>query len=125
MGSPTIRISTRPISCKRLAAGQTPEFLAGEAAEEAEREVSKLAGLGVATDFLGSVVMKFAATHRDDVRVPEAQYWLVRAGHCGCVDVNTWKTARAAFRLLHLRYQGTSWAKRTPTWFKNDFDIRT
>jgi len=83
-----------------------------------------LGTLSAATDFLGSIVFRFAASNRRDARIPEALYWLVRAGHYGCVDVNSWKTTRDAFRMLQLRYRGTSWAKRTPTWFKNDYDIR-
>jgi hypothetical protein len=69
-------------------------------------------------------VLPFAQSHPDDPRVPEALSGVVRAGHYGCADVNTWKTTRAAFRVLHLRYPKTSWAIRTPTWFRNDFDIR-
>jgi hypothetical protein len=90
--------------------------------------MDKLGKLGAATDFLSTIVLQFADSHRDsqrkDPRIPEALYWLVRAGHFGCTDTNTWKATRAAFRLLHLRYAETSWAKRTPTWFKSYFDIR-
>ena len=106
------------------AADVTPEFLAGSASAEAEREMDRLGTLSAAADFLGGIVLPFAKSHPEDTRVPEALYWLVRAGHYGCADVNTWKTTRAAFRALQLRYPETSWAKRTPTWFKNDFDIR-
>jgi hypothetical protein len=108
---------------QKSAATVTPEFLAGSESVESKREMDKLGTLGAATDFLGGIVLQFAQSHPDDARVPEALYWLVRAGHYGCADVNTWKTTRAAFRVLHLRYPKTSWAIRTPTWFKNDFDI--
>jgi hypothetical protein len=117
-GTPT------PNLLQKSAAAVTPEFLAGNTSLESKREMDTLETLGAATDFLGGIVLPFAQTHPDDSRVPEALYWVVRAGHYGCADVNTWKTTRAAFRVLHLRYPKTSWAIRTPTWFKNDFDIR-
>jgi hypothetical protein len=101
-----------------------PEFLGANTAEEARRESEKLGALGAATDFLGGIVLDYAKANARDPRVPEALHDVVRSGHYGCADVNTWKTTRAAFRLLHLRYPRSEWAKRTPTWFKNDFDIR-
>jgi hypothetical protein len=113
-----------PNLLQRSAAAETPEFLAGSTFVEAKLEMDKLGMLSAATDFLGSIVLTFAESHPDDTRVPEALYWLVRAGHYGCADVNTWKTTRAAFRLLQLRYPKTNWAKHTPTWYKNDIDIR-
>ena len=102
----------------------TPEFLAGSTSVESKREMDKLGTLGAATDFLGGIVLPFAQSHPDDPRVAEALFGVVRSGHYGCADVNTWKITRAAFRVLHLRYPKTNWAIRTPTWFKNDFDIR-
>ena len=56
-----------------------------------------------AANFLGGIVFEYARAHGDDASVPEALYWLVRAGHYGCADPETWKTTRAAFRLLHRR----------------------
>ena len=100
-----------------------PGFVDASVSAESKRELDRLDTLGAATDFLGSIVLPFARAHPDDSRVPEALYWLVRAGHYGCAASNTWKTTRDAFRELHRHYPNTSWAKRTPTWFKNDFDI--
>ncbi len=102
----------------------TPDFLAADSSGEASAEFKKLGALSAATDFLGGIVVQYADSHRDDSRVPEALHNVVRSGHFGCTDVNTWKTTRTAFRMLHLRYPRSEWAKRTPTWFKNDFDIR-
>jgi hypothetical protein len=101
-----------------------PEPFAGDNGAEAAQELEKLGRLSAATDFLGAVVLSFAKTHPADRRIPEALYWLVRAGHYGCADANTWKTTRESFRVLQLQYGKTDWAKRTPTWFKNTFDIR-
>jgi hypothetical protein len=92
-----------------------PPFLSGDSAAEARRELARLGALSAATDFLGSVVFQYAASHRGDSRIPEALHYLVRSGHYGCADVNTWKTTRAAFRMLHLRYPRSNWTGRTPT----------
>jgi hypothetical protein len=113
-----------PNVLQRSAGHVTPEFLTGSAATDAKQEFAKLGTLGAATDFLGAIVFHYAESHRDDSRIPEALHDLVRSGHYGCADVNTWKTTRAAFRMLHLRYPRSEWAKRTPTWFNNDLDIR-
>jgi len=101
-----------------------PEFITAELAAEAKRQFAKLGTMSAATDFLGGIVFQYAKTHYDDARIPEALHNLVRSGHYGCTDVNTWKTTQAAFRMLHLRYPGSEWTKRTPIWVKNDFDIR-
>jgi hypothetical protein len=116
--------SLSPNVLQRSSYDVTPEFLEGEAANAAKAEFIKLGALSAATDFLGGIVLSYADSHHDDARVPEALHCLVRSGHYGCADVNTWKTTRAAFRMLHLRYPRSEWAKRTPVWFKNDFDIR-
>jgi hypothetical protein len=105
-------------------AGISRGFLDADAAAEANREFARLGKLGSGTDFLGNIVLSYAEAHRDDSRIPEALHNLVRSERYGCVDVNTWKIARSAFRLLHLRYPHSAWTKRTPTWFKNDLDIR-
>lgn len=113
-----------PAPLHEAAAGIAPEFLGGSAAADAKREMDRLERLGAATDFLAGIVFPYAKTHPGDARIPEALYWLVRAGHYGCADVNTWKSTRAAFELLQLSYPKTTWARRTPTWFKNDYVIR-
>jgi hypothetical protein len=103
----------------------TPDFLSGKTSVESKREMATLGSVSAATDFLGGIVIPYVRSHPEDARIPEALYWLVRVGHYGCADVNSWKSTRAAFRILHLRYPASTWAKRTPTWFKNDYDIRS
>ena len=100
-----------------------PAFLTTEALAQAKREQIQLGKLGAATDFLSSIVFAYAASHPDDARIPEALHNLVRSGHYGCADTNTWKATRAAFRTLHLQYPASDWTKRTPTWFKNEPDV--
>ncbi|MGZ6048651.1 MAG: hypothetical protein ACXWKN_09655 [Phenylobacterium sp.] len=50
-----------------------------------------------------------------DPRIPEALHWLVHVGHFGGSHNHS---GRRAFRLLHARYEGSYWAKKTP--FYND-----
>jgi hypothetical protein len=95
-----------------------PAFLTADDTAEATREFQKLAALGPATDFLGGIVLDYAGTHPNDPRVPEALHYVVRSARFGCSDTDTWKTTRAAFRLLHTRYPKSQWAKRTPIWFR-------
>jgi hypothetical protein len=108
-----------PNLLQKSAADVSQEFLPGDASAEADREMQTLKKLGGGEDFLGHIVLRYAHLRPDDARIPEALHWVVRAGRSGCSDVNTWKATRAAFRLLHLRYGKTGWAKRTPTWFKD------
>ena len=54
--------------------------------------------------FYGSVVLSYANSHRDDPRVPEALHLVLRAVRYGCNDSQSVKTARDAFRFLHLNY---------------------
>jgi hypothetical protein len=113
-----------PNLVQRRAARDVPAFLERDVSAEAAREMDRLGRLGAATDFLGGIVLAYAKADPGDARIPEALYWLVRAGHYGCADTGTWKTTRDAFRVLQMEYPRTSWARRTPTWFRNDFDIR-
>jgi hypothetical protein len=116
--------SITPNLLQESTAPTTPEFLTGTTAAEAKSEMERLGKLSAATDFLGSIVQQFAKAHPDDPRVPEALSGIVRAGRYGCADVDTWKTTRSAFQVLQLKYPKSEWAKRTPTWFKSQQDIR-
>jgi hypothetical protein len=100
-----------------------PDFLTGATATEARHEFAELSSLHAAADFLGSIVFPYAVAHPDDPRIPEALHNLVRAEHYGCNDVNTWKVARKAFQMLHLRYPKSEWTKRTPSWVMNASDF--
>ena len=55
-------------------------------------------------------MLTYAAAHPGDARVPEALYWLVHVGHFGGSHEHSGKRA---FLLLHRRYPGSVWAKRT------------
>jgi len=42
---------------------------------------------------------------------------VVGATRYGCTDAQTGAVSRRAFTLLHSRYPGSEWAKKTPFWF--------
>ncbi len=60
-------------------------------------------------------MLDYARAHPADPRVPEALHWLVHVGHFGGSHNHS---GHRAFKLLHARYAGSYWAKKTP--FYND-----
>jgi hypothetical protein len=95
-----------------------PGFMKQTEKSAFEREWKELAGVGAGPDFLGRVVLQWARKHPGDERNPEALYLVVKATRFGCNDAETWRYSRDAFRLLHIRYADTPWAKMTPYWFR-------
>lgn len=57
-------------------------------------------------------LLDYARAHPRDPRAPEALYWLVRISRWCHVDD---RGGYRAFRLLHTRYPGSSWTRRSPT----------
>ena len=103
--------------------GQKPaepaaDFLSAADREQAAAERQKLAALPAAPDWLGAQALAYAHGHPEDPRVPESLYLVVRATRYGCQDVQTGGVSERAFDLLHRRYPNTSWAKKTPYWYK-------
>ncbi|NJL72874.1 MAG: hypothetical protein HC888_15650 [Candidatus Competibacteraceae bacterium] len=47
-------------------------------------------------------------------RIPEALHMAVKATRFGTGDDNTSKLSAAAFKLLHSKYKGNPWTKKTP-----------
>jgi hypothetical protein len=56
-------------------------------------------------------MLAYIRVHPGDPRAPEALHWLVHVGHFGGSHDHS---GRRAFRLLHGRYEGSYWAKKTP-----------
>jgi len=56
----------------------------------------------------------FARAHPRDPRSPEALYWLIRIARWGG---NHDHLGRRAFQLLHRRYPGSAWARRSPYYY--------
>jgi hypothetical protein len=63
------------------------------------------------TVFLWDELLDHARANPTDPRSPEALYWLIRIGRWGG---NYNHMSKRAFQLLHRRYPGSVWAKRSP-----------
>ncbi|HXJ91478.1 MAG TPA: hypothetical protein VMT20_01185 [Terriglobia bacterium] len=95
-----------------------PSFLSRAEVNKAQVEWKQTLALPVASIVLGQWAIDWVHKHPDDPRAAEALALTVRAGHFGCANKDRWKTSKAAFELLHLRYPESSWAKQTPYWYR-------
>lgn len=95
------------------------EFLTDAQAEAAKREHAQILALGTAPNYLAREVIEWANRTPNDPRVPEALHLAVTTTRYGCTDTESSKWSKAAFDLLHKRYPKTTWAKKTPYWFKD------
>jgi hypothetical protein len=102
---------------KRPEPSDLPAFLNASEKTMFSSEWNKLAGAETAPNFLGKIVLSWAAKHPRDERIPEALY-VVRAGRYGCSDAGSWRYSRDAFRLLHKQYEESAWAKMTKYWYR-------
>ena len=59
--------------------------------------------------FVWEFILRYAAAHPQDPRVPEALHWMVHVGHYGQSHDHSGKRA---FLLLKSRYPNSSWAKQ-------------
>ncbi|MDQ0464844.1 hypothetical protein QO010_002628 [Caulobacter ginsengisoli] len=59
-------------------------------------------------------VLGWARAHPDDPRSPEALYWLIRVSRKGASHDGS---GQRAFRLLHSRYPGSDWTRRSPYYY--------
>jgi hypothetical protein len=59
-------------------------------------------------------MLAYAQAHPRDPRSPEALYWLVRISHWGQSHD---RVGYRAFRLLHTRYPGAAWTRKTPYYY--------
>ena len=92
----------------------TPFLTAAERAA-GKAELTKLQALDRAPNYLGKIVMAYAKAHPSDPRVPEALAMVVKATHFGSDDESkTTATSTEAFKLLHKKYPGSPWTKKTP-----------
>jgi hypothetical protein len=88
-------------------------FLSDEARREAIDEMGRLAATKSGPDYLIAETMRYAATHPNDPRVPEALHFAVRTQRFGCVRKETQAASKEAWRLLANRYTRSKWAKDT------------
>jgi hypothetical protein len=111
--------------CEPTAAGSTsfrrdrdpqtppPLFLSPNDLAALNKETAKLAGSGVAPNYLTAEVLAFAKLHPEDERVPQALHLAVRSTRYGCTDAETTHWSEKAFRLLHERYPKSDWTEKT------------
>lgn len=102
---------------------QLPPFVAAAQAEARRERAFFLTGgdAGDGTDpappgtvWLWDEALAFVAAHPRDARAAEMLYWLIRIGRWGGSHDHL---GRRAFQLLHRRYAGSDWARRSPYYY--------
>jgi hypothetical protein len=96
-----------------------PVFLTRAQRTTAGKEYAALMALGPAPNYLCRQVVQWATANANDPRVPEALHLAVKSTRYGCTNKETGKWSKAAYDLLHARYPKSTWAKKTPYWFKD------
>ena len=96
-----------------------PAFLSETQKTAARSERARLSSLGAAPNYLCRQVIEWTQGHPTDPRAPEALYLAVRTTRYGCTNKETGKWSKAAYDFLHKRYPTSTWAKKTPYWFKD------
>jgi ketosteroid isomerase-like protein len=82
-----------------------------------DKELARLAALKTATGFLGEHVIQRVATTPKDPDLPWLLHVVVQSTRGGCLDDDAKSLSKRAFNLLHKRYGGTEWAKKTPYFY--------
>jgi hypothetical protein len=93
-------------------------FVSATEKAAAEREWNALSASGAAPNYLAREVIQAANRMPDDPRMAEALHLAVKSTRYGCTDKDTARWSKAAFDVLHRKYPNTTWAKKTPYWFK-------
>ncbi len=73
---------------------------------------------GSAPSFFCREALAFARRFPSDLAAPELLHLAVTAGRVGCRDDDTARLSNEAFRLLHSKWRGSGWAKKTPYWYE-------
>ena len=94
-------------------------FLSDAQKAAGERESHALSELGAGPNYIAREVIQFANRMPNDPRMPEALHLAVKSTRFGCTDKETGRWSKAAFDLLHRKYPNSTWAKKTPYWFKD------
>ena len=96
-----------------------PRFLSAAEVAQGQQESGQLHALGAAPNYIAREVIQWANSHPTDPRVPEALHLAVRTTRYGCTDKDSARWSKAAFDVLHRKYPNSTWAKKTPYWFKD------
>jgi hypothetical protein len=94
-------------------------FLSAAERQTARKERLALDGIGAAPNYICQQVIQWATKSPSDPRVPEALHLAVRTTRYGCTDKESGRWSKAAFDVLHRKYPNSTWAKKTPYWFKD------
>ncbi|HEV2708070.1 MAG TPA: hypothetical protein VGV59_19295 [Pyrinomonadaceae bacterium] len=103
----------------KAASPSSPAFLSEAQRTAAARERARLSGLETAPNYFTRLAVEWANKNPSDPRVPEALHLAVKSTRYGCADDQTGALSKAAFQTLHRKYPNSTWAKKTPYWFKN------
>jgi tetratricopeptide (TPR) repeat protein len=94
-------------------------FLSAGDKAAAERENKARHASGAAPNYISQQVIEWANRTPADPRAPEALHLAVKTTRFGCTNQESSRWSKAAFDLLHRKYPNTTWAKKTPYWFKD------
>lgn len=103
---------------KSIANASIPAFISSAQKTAATNDNQKLSALGTAPNYLARKAVEWANASADDPRIPEALHLAVRSTRYGCSDEQTGALSKAAHGLLHKRFPRSTWAQKTPYWFK-------
>ena len=94
-------------------------FLSATEKAAADREFNALSAPGAAPNYIAREVIQASNRMAADPRMAEALHLAVKTTRYGCTDKDTGQWSKAAFDVLHRKYPNTTWAKKTPYWFKD------
>jgi hypothetical protein len=92
-------------------------FISPEQSQQAEKEAVQLHQLATAPNYLAEETLRWAREAPADQRLPEALHLVVRSTRYGCPNKITKEFSKQAFDLLHRRFPGSPWTKRTPYFY--------
>lgn len=95
-----------------------PLFLTSQDLKVCESEWVRLRRFSSARHWFGRVVTSYAEAHPDDPAVPWALHRFVRiTRNAEGYDEDLSRLGQKAFHLLHRRYPGSPWTKKTPVYY--------
>lgn len=95
-----------------------PVFLTPAQVAAGRKEEAALAALAPGPNYLCKQMIQWVTSNPNDPRNAEALHLAVLTTRYGCTDKDSGRWSKAAFDLLHRKYPGSTWAKKTPYWFK-------
>jgi len=110
------KTESKPFTAQAM---KSPRFLTPELLSNGMKQFQTISAFGSAPNYLCQQVINWATKNPADARVAEALHLAVTTTRHGCTDANSGRWSKAAFDLLHRKYGDTSWAKKTPYWFKD------